>query len=118
MIASTPALRARADRSLDGLELVLEHERVERHVALDPVRMERREHLGEARFVEVRRARPRVELRESEVHRVGACAHRRLERRAITSRREDFGCAASAHRRVDSGSCAPRQAREPRLTRA
>ena len=107
-------------RALHRAELVIEHQRVERHVPAHAVLVQiahRRRELG---HIEVVRPSAGVEPREPEVHRVGARAHRRAHRLRVTRGREDLhslsGSAvvgARGHRRDRSPARAREHASRP-----
>lgn len=80
-----------SDGALDGLELLVEHERVQRHVAASAMLVEPADRAAELVDVEVRRTRAGVEALKAEIDRVGTGAYGSLERGAIAGRREDLG---------------------------
>jgi hypothetical protein len=81
---------ARAHRGFHVRELLVEHQRVERHVPANAALVQIVHRRRELARIEVRSTRPGVEALEPEVDRVGPRAHRRLESFAITSRCENF----------------------------
>ncbi len=82
---------ARAHGALEGRELVVEDERVQRDVPAHAVLVEVAHRRREAGVVEVAGAGARVETLEAEVDGVGARAHRGAQRIGVAGGREDLG---------------------------
>src|SRR4030095_9684446 len=73
------------------IEFPREDERVERHVALDPVAMAECDDFRQFLLREIVRTQPCIESRESEVDRVRAIRDRRTQTFPIPRRGEKFG---------------------------
>ncbi|OGQ11151.1 MAG: hypothetical protein A2138_26285 [Deltaproteobacteria bacterium RBG_16_71_12] len=80
-----------ADGALDLAELVIEHQRVERQVALDAGLVQHAEHARQLTEREVGGARARVEGLHAEVHRVGPGSHRGVQTLLVAGGGEHLG---------------------------